>query len=524
MSKDKLVDSFTIDPNLKWKIDESKEDSVVDGINILGRAVGPMFAPDGHSLNKRFYPKELWERAINENGDRLTYGEMLGTIGHDQPLDDQALLEGKASHKVTKLWIDEDTKVGMGEIQILSTPAGKVLNSYLRGGVRLKVSSRAMGEYKGKTKDGSQIIDEASFNLEGFDFVQRPGIPTAIPVLVEHALSNDDNDTNLNPKNPDTENKMSQEILESMTREKVKLENQLSEALTKVSTLESDKSALRTIIESKEKEVTRVEESLGERNRRITILESQVADLQTAVASFDKLGTAEEISTAIDNAEATIAAYREFGTPAELTEAFERVTHLIDDYNDIGSVDEINQTLDIIEQYTANGPVTEVNSKLELLKKYEALGEIDKITTDLALTESYIQLGTPEEISKAFEMTESIVNKFEEDTLTKEVEEISTKFGVKTATVESMITKHGKDETVNILESIKSTDVSDRYEVKNEEVKKDEIVESVEAAPASKFLTNSGRKKADPVELAEATLAPSVDPSRLSRLMNSFNK
>jgi len=69
------------------------------------------FLVEHSSLNHRYYTRELWDKAISENADVVTRGKMLGTIGHEQPIDDKALLEGKISHRVSKIWIDESSRL-----------------------------------------------------------------------------------------------------------------------------------------------------------------------------------------------------------------------------------------------------------------------------------------------------------------------------------------------------------------------------------------------------------------------------
>ncbi|QIG77938.1 prohead core scaffolding and protease protein [Rhizobium phage RHph_TM61] len=503
MSEKKLiVDSFNIDPkHMKpWTVmTESEEDRVVDGVNILARVAGPFFTVNGESLNGRFYSDKLWEKAIFESAERMSYGEVLGTIGHEQPLDDQSLLEGKASHKVTKLWIDEDTGVGMGEIQVLNTDAGRNLNALLRGGVRLKVSSRATGEYKGTTKSGSKVIDPDTFKLEGFDFVQRPGVPTAIPVLVES-----ENQDNIDTDDNISENNMSTELLESLSKDKAKLQLALDEALNTVKSKTNEADALSQSIALKDKEIGRLEESVANSNRKVTVLEGQVADLQTTVSGYKDLGTAEQVAKALDEAEAMLVQYKEFGTPEELTEAFNRIDTLVEDYKDLGSPDELSGMLDVVSNYSELGNLEELGSKLESLGKYEALGNPEEIKNLKATLESYAALGTPEDISKAFDMTESIVSKSKDEAFRKDVESIATEFGVKSEAVEAMVKKHGVSETKSLLESIKGDAVADRYDATSKTKKPVQNESLNEDHQESELRTRGG--------------------SLTSRLMESFSK
>src|SRR5207302_5686436 len=92
-------------------------------------------------------------------------------------------------HILSKMWIDGASQIGMGEVYVLNTDTGRRLNTYLRSGAELPVSSRAYGKYRGKTGDGAQIVDEGSYKFETFDFVQLPGIAHAVPKLIEADLT-----------------------------------------------------------------------------------------------------------------------------------------------------------------------------------------------------------------------------------------------------------------------------------------------------------------------------------------------
>ena len=80
MSKQIIRDS--ISPSIQFSITESSE---VDGKHILGKVKGEFFVPDGKSRNKRFYPRELWEKVISSQAikEKLANRLMFGTIGHD---------------------------------------------------------------------------------------------------------------------------------------------------------------------------------------------------------------------------------------------------------------------------------------------------------------------------------------------------------------------------------------------------------------------------------------------------------
>ena len=176
---------------LKFTIDEANDE--VDGKHVLAKLKGNFFVPNGMRRNKRFYQSEVWNRQLSKADIKTKISErrMLGTISHEQPINDQAILEGKVSHTISKLEIREG-KQGYGEALILNTPAGQILNTLARAGVKLFTSSRANGTYKGEIQ-GAPAVNPDTYQLEGFDFVLDPGFLQASPKLAEslnHEISN----------------------------------------------------------------------------------------------------------------------------------------------------------------------------------------------------------------------------------------------------------------------------------------------------------------------------------------------
>jgi hypothetical protein len=160
----------------------------VDGKYIIGMVEGQFFKPDGMSRNRRWYPKSLWEKALNSADvkNRFDSSTMFGEIGHsDGPVEDNTLRTGCASHFVDKLWIDEKGR-GMGRAYILNTPTGQLLKTYLGAGCKLKVSTRGEGLYKeGETYEGCPVVDDDSYELQTADFVINPGFLETSATLKE---------------------------------------------------------------------------------------------------------------------------------------------------------------------------------------------------------------------------------------------------------------------------------------------------------------------------------------------------
>ena len=64
----------------------------------------------------------------------------------------------------------------MGKIEVLDTPAGKVLKALLKSGVKLGISSRGLGTV---VESGGVTMVEDDFQLICFDIVSEPSTPGA---------------------------------------------------------------------------------------------------------------------------------------------------------------------------------------------------------------------------------------------------------------------------------------------------------------------------------------------------------
>jgi len=132
---------------------------------------------DEANSNGRIYPKKVLENAINNLIEAVQERRCVGELDH--PTYDMVKLSN-ASHIITKLWFEGNEVYG--EAEILSTPAGKVVESLIKDGIRIGVSSRGMGTLsEGK---GHKIVNE-DFKLLTFDIVADPSTRGAFPSLAE---------------------------------------------------------------------------------------------------------------------------------------------------------------------------------------------------------------------------------------------------------------------------------------------------------------------------------------------------
>jgi len=361
-------------------IDEALGGSEVDGKHILARVVGPAFFPNSTSNNKVFYPEEAWEVAINrpEFQHRLTGRLVFGTIGHEIELDDDTVREGKFSHIVTKIWINEDN-VGMAEYLVLNTPPGQILNTLLRAKSKLRVSTKAGGLFEPNVKNGVKSVIPESFHLERIDFVTAPGYNQALPELVESINKEfgQHKDYPMDTKVVD--------ILEARVQE-LKEEKSITEAQSRelqgtVTTIKESLTAAQVKLGSFESLGTpaAIQESLSELEQYRAIgtvhqiheaLENGEETVDKLTDTVDSLKSELEERPAVDEDGDDKEAYKTLGSPEDIKGALEQAIGMSDElqtYRDLGSVEEIQQVLDNADQMTQT---LESSEKSTICSKY----------------------------------------------------------------------------------------------------------------------------------------------------------
>lgn len=439
-----------------WEIVEGS--SEVDGIHILGRVKGPFFVVNGKSQNNRYYSEKLWMKAVTESSPAMESGFMLGTIGHDQELDDKALREGKGSHRITKLWIPENekkingNKMGFGEALILNTSSGRELNGYLRGGVKLGISSRAFGKYRGK-KEGADIIDPDTFRLEGFDFVRLGGVKGAVPPLVEHSENINDDEEIMEV------NEMETKALERITEDKIALQADLSKAL----------------------------ESNDDLKGQLAIVNDKVKGLTEMLDEYKKLGTASELTKKLSESDSVatkmgevdkeltelkkaMESYTELGNIEDVNKALEISKKMAESLKELGSVQEITEALDTLTKYVEFGSPEDIDEAFEKIKSLvdatSELGTPEEITEALKMLEGYVKLGSVDDINKAFELTDKIVESAKEERLKADIKELVDTLKVTEETAKDLLGKMSKEEAMTFTNKLKKDlglKVSERY-------------------------------------------------------------
>jgi hypothetical protein len=155
-------------------IAESKETNMMKIRGIFQRA-------DEVNNNKRIYPKALMEEHVKEMQPAIRENRLLGELDH--PAYDVVKLSN-ASHKITKLEMQGNDVIG--EAVILGTPAGKVAQELIKGGVAIGISSRGTGTLA-EGKGGHSTVKE--YHGITYDLVADPSTRGAFPSLTESKVA-----------------------------------------------------------------------------------------------------------------------------------------------------------------------------------------------------------------------------------------------------------------------------------------------------------------------------------------------
>jgi hypothetical protein len=136
---------------------------------------GVFMQGDIKNRNGRMYPAGVLEKEVKRyNEQYIEKNRAYGELGH--PQGPTINLE-RVSHMITKL--ERDGSNFMGKAKIMTeTPYGKIVESLIKDGGQLGVSSRGMGSVK-PSKDGTGVVQSDFYLATAADIVADPSAPDA---------------------------------------------------------------------------------------------------------------------------------------------------------------------------------------------------------------------------------------------------------------------------------------------------------------------------------------------------------
>ena len=146
--------------------------------------------------NGRFYPRELWEREI-DNFTRKINQKSTETCGELDHPDSQVINLKNASHAVRELYWRGDEIWGKVEIFSdmgdLGTSSGRIAGALVKNGLLIGISSRGMGSLK---EIGGVMEVQDDFELLTWDLVSNPSNPDS---WMKNGALNESRSTFLDP-------------------------------------------------------------------------------------------------------------------------------------------------------------------------------------------------------------------------------------------------------------------------------------------------------------------------------------
>jgi len=133
---------------------------------------GPYMMAEDVNRNKRIYPKDELNREVERYmKEMVAEKRSMGELNH--PTSAEVDLE-RACHMVTNLWCEGN--IFYGKSKVLSTPCGQIVKSLINDGVKVGMSSRALGQL---TEEKEGINKVSDMRLVAVDCVSDPSCPKA---------------------------------------------------------------------------------------------------------------------------------------------------------------------------------------------------------------------------------------------------------------------------------------------------------------------------------------------------------
>lgn len=151
---------FSITPQMITESEEKNNGRLI--------VTGVLQRAGAKNQNGRVYPRPILEREVAKyKKTEIAQNRALGELDHP---DSSVVNLQNVSHNVLDCWWKGDDV--MGKVEILNTPAGKILKELLKAGILLGISSRGLGSVTQLGEDTVKVGQD--FELICWDFVSNP--------------------------------------------------------------------------------------------------------------------------------------------------------------------------------------------------------------------------------------------------------------------------------------------------------------------------------------------------------------
>ena len=132
---------------------------------------GVLQRAEAKNQNGRIYPKEVLVREAKKYyKEFIKQSRAMGELDHPE----SAVVNlQNVSHNIKEMHWEGNNL--LGTVEVLRTPSGNILTELFKSGIKLGISSRAMGSVETVSEAGEQSQEvQPDFELIAFDFVSNP--------------------------------------------------------------------------------------------------------------------------------------------------------------------------------------------------------------------------------------------------------------------------------------------------------------------------------------------------------------
>jgi hypothetical protein len=147
------------------------------------RITGIFQRSDKKNANGRIYTQDVLHEAVESVQEDIKSRRVLGELDH--PADAKLHMD-RASHLITKIWMDGP--IVMGEAEILhKLPCGEMLKALFEHKVQIGISSRGIGDMSVEEDDGGNEVYKVQpgYKFVTWDAVAEPSVPGGQLMVME---------------------------------------------------------------------------------------------------------------------------------------------------------------------------------------------------------------------------------------------------------------------------------------------------------------------------------------------------